>query len=182
MESPRWLVSEIVAPTLTVSAFCDTSSVPYCKGSRLICRIMESPISPFEVLDFICRREFDYSVVKFAEGKPLNEILGISYKLDGKIVHNPDRPQGENLDEMPWATKIYMRDLDVTRYNVPFLLHPFIALYSTRGCPAQCTFCLWPQTLSGHAWRRRSTDDVAAELAWAKQAFPEVTGGILYSM
>jgi hopanoid biosynthesis associated radical SAM protein HpnJ len=125
-------------------------------------------------VDFICRREFDYSVVEFAEGKPLNEIFGISYRLDGKIVHNPDRPQVENLDEMPWASKIYMRDLDVTRYNVPFLLHPFIALYSTRGCPAQCTFCLWPQTLSGHAWRKRSTDDVAAELAWAKQAFPEV--------
>ena len=75
---------------------------------------------------------------------------------------------------MPWATKIYKRDLDVTRYNVPFLLHPYIALYSTRGCPAQCTFCLWPQTLSGHAWRKRSTDDVAAELAWAKENFPEV--------
>jgi radical SAM superfamily enzyme YgiQ (UPF0313 family) len=81
------------------------------------------------------------------------------------VVHNPDRPQVEDLDAMPWATKIYMRDLDVTRYNVPFLLHPFIALYSTRGCPAQCTFCLWPQTLSGHAWRKRSADDVAAELA-----------------
>ena len=100
------------------------------------------------VLDFICRREFDYSVVEFAQGKPLNEILGISYKLNGQIVHNPDRPQVEDLDAMPWATKIYKRDMDVTRYTVPFLLHPFIALYSTRGCPAQCTFCLWPQTLT----------------------------------
>ena len=125
-------------------------------------------------LDFICRREFDYSVVEYAQGKPLNEILGISYKKDGKIVHNPDRPQVEDLDAMPWATKIYKRDMDVTRYNVPFLLHPFIALYSTRGCPAQCTFCLWPQTLSGHAWRKRSTDDVAAEMKWAKENFPEV--------
>jgi len=75
---------------------------------------------------------------------------------------------------MPWATKIYKRDMDVTRYSVPFLLHPYIALYSTRGCPAQCTFCLWPQTLSGHAWRKRSTDDVAAELKWAKENFPHV--------
>ena len=62
------------------------------------------------VLDFICRREFDYSVVEYAQGKPLNEILGISYKKDGKIVHNPDRPQVEDLDAMPWATKIYKRD------------------------------------------------------------------------
>ncbi len=75
---------------------------------------------------------------------------------------------------MPWATEIYARDLDVTKYNVPFLLHPFVSLYSTRGCPAQCTFCLWPQTLSGHAWRKRSTDDVAAEMANAKKLFPHV--------
>ena len=128
-------------------------------------------------IDFICRREFDFSVVEYANGKPLSEILGVSYRgADGRIVHNPDRPQVEKLDkpDMPWVTDIYKRDLDVTKYNVPFLLHPYVALYSTRGCPAQCTFCLWPQTLSGHAWRKRSTDDVAAEMAHAKELFPNV--------
>ena len=127
-------------------------------------------------IDFVCRREFDYSVVEYANGKPLEEILGVSYRVNGKNVHNPDRPQIEKLDkpDMPWVTDIYKRDLDVTKYNVPFLLHPYVALYSTRGCPAQCTFCLWPQTLSGHAWRKRSTDDVAAEMAHAKQLFPDV--------
>ncbi len=127
-------------------------------------------------IDFICRREFDFSVVEYANGKPLDQILGVSYRVDGKNVHNPDRPQIEKLDkpDMPWVTDIYKRDLDVTKYNVPFLLHPYVALYSTRGCPAQCTFCLWPQTLSGHAWRKRSTDDVAAEMAHAKQLFPDV--------
>ncbi len=129
------------------------------------------------VLDFVCRREFDFSVVEYANGKPRHEILGISYRDEsGAIVHNPDRPQVEKLDkpDMPWVTDIYKRDMDVTRYNVPFLLHPYVSLYSTRGCPAQCTFCLWPQTLSGHAWRKRSTDDVAAEMAHAKQLFPDV--------
>ncbi len=129
-----------------------------------------------EAIDFVCRREFDFSVVEFANGKPLPEILGISYKdpITGIVQHTNDRPQIEDLDAMPWATKIYKRDMDVTKYNVPFLLHPFISLYSTRGCPAQCTFCLWPQTLSGHAWRKRSTDDVAAEMKWAKENFPHV--------
>src|SRR5260370_31530338 len=75
---------------------------------------------------------------------------------------------------MPWLTEIYARNMDVSKYNVPFLLHPYVALYSTRGCPAQCPFCLWPQTLSGHAWRKRSTDDVAAEMANAKKLFPHV--------
>src|SRR5580704_9538713 len=126
-------------------------------------------------IDFVCRREFDFSIVEYAQGKPLSEILGVSYKDEnGVIQHNPDRAQvtPEQLDEMPWATEIYARDLDVTKYTVPFLLHPFVALYSTRGCPAQCTFCLWPQTLSGHAWRKRSTDDVAAEMANAEKLKP----------
>jgi len=126
------------------------------------------------VLDFICRKEFDYSVVEFAQGKPLEEILGISYLKDGAIVHNPDRPQVQDLDAMPHVTDVYKRDLDVTRYNVPFLLNPFVSLYTTRGCPAQCTFCLWPQTTSGHSWRKRSTDDVAAEMAKAKEYWPNV--------
>src|SRR5271165_990372 len=126
-------------------------------------------------IDFICRKEFDYSVVDYAKGKPLAEIPGVSFlQEDGKVVHNPDAPQLQDLDALPHVTEIYKRDLDIKNYNVPFLLHPYVALYTTRGCPAQCTFCLWPQTLSGHPWRKRSTDDVAAEMAKAKQLWPEV--------
>src|SRR5712692_9890470 len=33
-------------------------------------------------IDFICRKEFDYSVFEFAHGKALDEILGISYRKD----------------------------------------------------------------------------------------------------
>jgi hopanoid biosynthesis associated radical SAM protein HpnJ len=126
-------------------------------------------------IDFICRKEFDYSVVDYAKGKPLAEIPGVSYlQEDGKVVHNPDAPQLQDLDALPHVTEVYKRDLEIKNYNVPFLLHPYVALYTTRGCPAQCTFCLWPQTLSGHPWRKRSTDDVAAEMAKAKQLWPDV--------
>lgn len=125
-------------------------------------------------IDFVCRKEFDYAVTDYAKGKPLAEIAGVSYLKDGKVVHNPDAPQIQNLDELPHVTEVYKRDLDVTKYNVPFLLHPFVSLYTTRGCPAQCTFCLWPQTLSGHPWRKRSADDVAREMAKAKEMWPEV--------
>jgi hopanoid biosynthesis associated radical SAM protein HpnJ len=125
-------------------------------------------------IDFIVRKEFDHAVVDFAKGKPLAEIPSASFLKDGKVVHNPDAPQLQDLDALPHVTEVYRRDLDVTRYNVPFLLYPFVALYTTRGCPAQCTFCLWPQTLSGHPWRKRSTDDVAAEMKKAKEIFPDV--------
>ena len=125
-------------------------------------------------IDFVARKEFDFAVVDYAKGKPLEDITGISFLKDGEVVHNPDAPQIQDLDALPHVTDIYKRDLDVTRYNVPFLLNPYVSLYTTRGCPAQCTFCLWPQTLSGHPWRKRSTDDVAAEMAKVKEYWPEV--------
>jgi hopanoid biosynthesis associated radical SAM protein HpnJ len=134
----------------------------------------EKSLRDCPAIDFIVRKEFDYAVVDYAKGKPLEEIPGASFLKDGKIVHNPDAPQIQDLDALPHVTEVYRRDLDVTRYNVPFLLHPYVALYTTRGCPAQCTFCLWPQTLSGHPWRKRSTDDVAREMAMAKGYWPKV--------
>lgn len=35
-----------------------------------------------------------------------------------------------------------------------------------------CTFCLWPQTHSGHRWRLRSAQDVVAEVRYIKENFP----------
>jgi len=134
----------------------------------------EKSLNECAAIDFVCRKEFDYAVTDYAKGKPLEEIAGVSYRKDGKVIHNPDAPQIQDLDSLPHVTEVYKRDLDVTRYNVPFLLHPYVSLYTTRGCPAQCTFCLWPQTLSGHPWRKRSSDDVAAEMAKAKQLWPDV--------
>ncbi len=134
----------------------------------------EQSLRDGSAIDFVVRKEFDHAVKEFAEGKPLDQILGVSYRKNGSVAHNADRPQLQDLDSLPHVTDIYHRDLDVRRYNVPFLLNPYVSLYTTRGCPAQCTFCLWPQTTSGHAWRKRSSDDVAREMAKAKEYWPYV--------
>ncbi|HZE26790.1 MAG TPA: hopanoid biosynthesis associated radical SAM protein HpnJ [Terriglobales bacterium] len=134
----------------------------------------EKSLRECTAIDFVARKEFDHTVVEYAQGKPLEEILGISFLKNGEVVHTADRPQIQDLDALPHVTDVYKRDLDVTRYNVPFLLNPYVSLYTTRGCPAQCTFCLWPQTLSGHAWRKRSSDDVAREMAKVKEYWPNV--------
>ena len=126
-------------------------------------------------IDFVVRKEFDFQVVDFANGKPFHELGGVSYRSQaGEVVHNPDVPQIEDLDELPWVTPVYKRCLDVERYNVPFLKHPYVSFYTERGCPALCTFCLWPQTISGHRWRIRSADDVAAEVRWTLENFPGI--------
>jgi hopanoid biosynthesis associated radical SAM protein HpnJ len=134
----------------------------------------EKTLRSTSAIDFVVRREFDYQIADFARGKPLDSLPGVSFRKNGGIVNNPEGGVIENLDELPWVSKVYKRDLDVTRYNVPFLLNPFISFYTSRGCPAMCTFCLWPQTHSGHRWRLRSTDDVANEVRYALEAFPQV--------
>ena len=124
-------------------------------------------------IDFILRKEFDYQVVDFANGKPLSELPSASFRNgSGAVHHNPEAPQIEDLDALPWVTKVYKRDLDINRYNVPFLKQPYLSFYTERGCPALCTFCLWPQTLSGHRWRTRSADDVAGEVKYTLENFP----------
>ena len=143
-------------------------------GPHVGARPVES-LQACTAIDFVLRKEFDYQVADFANGTPCQELGGVSFRTsEGEIAHTPDLPQIEDLDSLPWVTPVYRRCLDIERYNVPFLKHPYVSFYTARGCPAQCTFCLWPQTLSGHRWRTRSADDVAAEVRWTLRNFPAI--------
>jgi len=135
----------------------------------------EQSLRTSEAIDFVVRGEFDYAVVEYAQGRALDTIQNVSFRKNGKVVHNPERPKmhTEELDALPFATEVYKRDLTIENYNVPFLKHPFVAFYTSRGCPALCTFCMWPQTLSGHAWRVRSVDSVVREFEQAVKLFPQ---------
>jgi hopanoid biosynthesis associated radical SAM protein HpnJ len=134
----------------------------------------EPSLAASEALDFVARNEFDYTILDVAEGKPFSEIDGISYRTDGRIVHNRERAVLEDLDRLPFVTDVYKRDLVVEDYFIGYLLHPYLSFYTGRGCRSRCTFCLWPQTISGHTYRTRSPESVAAEIARAKAFFPQV--------
>jgi hopanoid biosynthesis associated radical SAM protein HpnJ len=134
----------------------------------------DETLAASRAVDFIARKEFEFAVTEFAAGKPLEEIQDVSFRKNGGVVHTPARPVVTNLDALPFAVEIYKRDLDITRYNIPFLKHPYLSFYTSRGCPALCTFCLWPQTFSGHPWRVRSGPNVAQEVRMALDAFPNL--------
>jgi hopanoid biosynthesis associated radical SAM protein HpnJ len=126
-------------------------------------------------IDFAAREEFDFAVQELAEGRAWRDIRGISFRdASGQIVHNEDRPILEDMDRLPFVTPIYKRDLDVSRYFIGYLKHPYLSFYTGRGCKSRCTFCLWPQTVGGHRYRTRSVGHVMDEVRWAKRAFPEV--------
>jgi hopanoid biosynthesis associated radical SAM protein HpnJ len=126
-------------------------------------------------IDFVAREEFDFTCKEIAEGRPFRDVKGISYKLaDGKVQHNPPREIIENMDELPFVAPVYQRDLKIDRYFIGYLKHPYVSIYTGRGCRSKCTFCLWPQTVGGHRYRVRSAANVIAEAKWIKENMPEV--------
>lgn len=126
-------------------------------------------------VDFVTTGEFDYAVRDIAAGKPFAEVPGILYRdRDGSFVRTAEQPPIHALDEFPYVTDVYARNLHVENYYIGYLQHPYVSLYTGRGCRARCTFCLWPQTIAGHAYRTRSAEHVIAEMAHAKKLFPQV--------
>src|SRR5271154_4107135 len=126
-------------------------------------------------VDFVCREEFDYTCKEVAEGLSLQGIKGLSYRAeDGKVVHAPNRPIVENMDDLPFVAPVYRRDLKIENYFIGYLKHPYVSFYTGRGCRSKCTFCLWPQTVGGHRYRVRSAENVLEEVRWIKENMPEV--------
>jgi hopanoid biosynthesis associated radical SAM protein HpnJ len=150
---------------------------PNLKAGMIGAKVAVDPagsLSASRAIDFVTGNEFDFTVKEVAEGIELSRIAGLSYRnAEGRIVHNPARPILENMDELPFVTPVYKRDLKIENYFIGYLKHPYISFYTGRGCKSRCTFCLWPQTVGGHRYRTRSVGHVVEEIAWAQKAFPQ---------
>jgi len=125
-------------------------------------------------VDIVCRGEFDYSTKELCEGREWEKVDGISFLREGKLVNTPDRLPIQDLDALPFASQIYQRDLPVNEYIIPHFKHPYVSIYSSRGCPSKCIYCLWPQTFSGRVMRVRSADNVYQEVKWIVDNIPGV--------
>jgi len=125
-------------------------------------------------VDWVAVGEFDYTCLDVASHKPLKDVPGIAYREGGRVAFTTPRPAIEDMDALPTVVDVYKRDLTVENYAIGYLQHPYVSLYTGRGCRSKCTFCLWPQTLGGHSYRVRSPDSVEAEMTLAKKYFPQV--------
>ena len=125
-------------------------------------------------LDFAARGEFECAVRELASGDDFANVKGISYRSGQTIVHNESREPIQDMDSLPSVLDVYKRDLSIEKYFIGYLLHPYLSLYTGRGCAGRCTFCLWPQTIGGHVYRKRPAASVIKELGRAKHMFPEV--------
>lgn len=129
-------------------------------------------------IDGLAIGEFDYTILELAEGKPEREINGLVWKDNGTIVHNPPRNPltPEQINEFPFVTDVYRRHLNIQNYFQAPHLHPFVDLFTGRGCSwGKCTFCLWPHTINkGAPYRTGAIERTIEELKSIKENLPSV--------
>ncbi len=92
-------------------------------------------------VDIVVRGEGELTMCDIVGGVELSKILGISYRVGDKVVSNPDRPNIEDLDDLPIPAYHLM---PINKYGPSLGSYkrlPAMPILATRGCPGACTFC-----------------------------------------
>lgn len=122
-------------------------------------------------LDYIIRGEPEMIlkdlVLAINKKKSLSKIKGLSYRINGKIFHNPPREFIQDLDSLPFPAWDL---LNINNYTLPFKEDPFLMVVPSRGCPHNCIFCN-AKIYYGNKVRLRSPKRIVDEIEWAKNNF-----------
>ena len=131
-------------------------------------------IKPEEILfnknvDLAVRGEGEVTFCELIENlqktKPnLHAITGLSFRENGKIVHNIDRRLIKNLDDLPLPARHKLFDLNT---YTPVQLN---MVMTSRGCPYKCAFCA-SQNIWGDRVRFRSVENVLDEIRELKDTY-----------
>jgi radical SAM superfamily enzyme YgiQ (UPF0313 family) len=126
-------------------------------------------------VDVICIGEYDYTVLDVVSNyADLKKVKGICYQENARPYRTQSRPLIEDLDALPFPA---WHHLDLMKYFDGTKLHPYIDIFSGRGCPHRCIFCLWPQVMHGRKIRLRSPEKVVDEIEHDIKLCPQVVHG-----
>lgn len=184
--------SLLVVDTSTPSIYSDVAAA--CEIKRRIpglCTVLvgahvsalpEQTLELNPALDAVAYAEYEATLLELAAAlsapgglRDFGGILGIAYRNDaGAIVRNGPREYLANLDELPLVSAVYKKHLAVEPYFYGHSRHPLIVIMTGRGCPFHCTYCVVPQVLQGHKYRRRSVASVVEEFVYIRDNFPHV--------
>ena len=111
-------------------------------------------------VDIVVRSEGELTTKELVQKGSPEGILGISYKENNKVIHNPDRPLIEDLDSLPFPARHLRRH----KYTNPIQRDRVIdEIHTSRGCWGRCTFCCEP-CMSRSRQRFRSPENVIEEI------------------
>lgn len=130
------------------------------------------------LINSIARNEYEETIVDLAnrleKKESLESVLSLTWRKGNNIFRNESRLPLQNLDEMPFASEIFKRFVDPGNYFFSAGRFPQVMMYTGRGCPYLCTFCVYPQNFYGHNYRHRSAKSIASEFKYIQDNFPDV--------
>ncbi len=133
-------------------------------------------------IDFILRGEYDYTVKDIADALENNgthadvfkKIPGITFREDKKFINTPPRPLIQDLDATPFVSIAYKKFLNPYWYRYALAQYPMLQTWTSRGCPARCVYCDYPQVFTLHTFRMRSPENVVDEIEFINKKLPQV--------
>lgn len=136
-------------------------------GGRQATEKVEDVFERCPNVDAVVRGEGEQTVQELADGRPWDQILGLSWRCKGKIVHNANRPL-QPIEDIALPDRSLRRNRYVpTLRGVPLLSTEFDTILSSRGCPYKCKFCTFSLNPLGQKrdYVARSAESVVDEIA-----------------
>jgi len=138
----------------------------------------EETLGLSDKVDAVAKGEYDYTIRDLAfclrDNGDLRAIDGLIFRENGNIIYNRQRPLIENLDELPFVTAVYKKYLNIRKYFFSASDYPMVQIFTSRGCPYKCFFCLYPQTFHSRRFRPRSAANVVGEFEYVVENLPQV--------
>ena len=132
----------------------------------------EEVLSIHPEIDLIVRGEGESTISEVAISyngslESLRGIAGISYRENGKIISNADRPLIKSLDDLPFPD---YDDLPLWEYPQNKFGVPIMPVVGSRGCIGDCVFCV-EKRLWGNTYRMRSPENIVSEFKYVKEKY-----------
>lgn len=164
--NPNYLVLSITTSTLAqdmeacrLAKSLKPETLTIAKGAHFLRHDVEA-FKTFKDLDVAIRGECELVIGDIVKAKYLREVKGITFRNEKDICRNEPRPLIESLDLLPFPARHLV---DNARYIRPDTGEPLALIESSRGCPAQCIYCLTAQ-VAGYKIRTRSEGLIADEI------------------
>jgi radical SAM superfamily enzyme YgiQ (UPF0313 family) len=151
-----------------ISAYAKEQGVVVIWVGPFVTALHENEIKEPSV-DYILRKEWDYSVRDILNAvinkTDLSKIDGLTWKnSSSKITINKDSDRIADLDLLPVPAYDL---LDLSKfYESVFVRFPAATMITSRGCPFNCIYCSYPQTIYSHKYRAMSPERVVKEIRY----------------